>query len=501
MSKKLVRSLAIAAVFTGGFFVVDTVQEAQTAQAASSTKIDGYTYSAEVVEALNEINRIRKASGLQPYKINPSLTKSAESHAKYLVTHVKSTSHNQTTGKAGFTGVDFDARAKSAGYTVVSGGEAIAYGNLSVKNTIAELIEGIYHRKTILGSHYDTVGIGKNGNALVIVADNSDNNDGVQYMYPYNGQKDAPTLFDVKEKPDPLAKYGVKTSGYMLSFTPNVALSWFSDNIMTLKDSKGVNVAIFNKNNIADTDGNTLYIVPKAELKKGEKYTVNVTYYDIDEAKHTHSWSFTTAGTSTQPTTPTAPTTPVTPPLTDFSKYTKSFADFKANEWWASDMAWAIDRELITGYTGILNPKTKKYETQLKPYNQLTEAHFLMIMFRYLAPEEYKGTKATSKWTYNVPYKLAKKYNLPTLGDESSATKKNLAAQGIRRGKLAQILVSKHEGKQITETAAINFLMNNQISTAKTVEEFNANQVLTRAQVSAFLRRHEAFVLTNNRGH
>lgn len=491
MSKNLVRSLAIAAVFTGGFFAVDAVQEPQTVQASSSTQIDGYTYSAEVVEAFNEINRIRQASGLQPYKIDPFLSKSAESHAKYLTTHVKTASHDQVSGKSGFTGATYRDRAKSAGYTINSGSEAVGYGNVAIKRQVSDLIEGIYHRETILNSLYDTVGIGTNGNAFVVVVDDKDNFGDEVVMYPYNGQKDAPTLFDVKEKPDPLAKYGVKTSGYMISYSPKETLGWFGGHTMTLKDSRGTNVALQNKNNEPDKNVNTLYIVPKAELKKGEKYTVNVTYVAMDDKKYNHSWSFTTAGTSTQPTTPTQPGI-------DYSQYTKKFADFNPKEWWAGDMVWAVDRGYISGYTGIYNAKTKKYETLLKPNNQLTEAHFLMIMFRYLAPDEFKATKATSNWTYNVPYILAKKYNLPTLANESSTTKKNLASQGIRRGKLAQILVSKHEGKQVSEATAINFLIKTGITSQKTVKEFNANQILTRSQVSAFLQRHEQYVESLN---
>ncbi|WP_432357010.1 hypothetical protein [Sporosarcina sp. UB5] len=80
------------------------------------------------------------------------------------------------------------------------------------------------------------------------------------------------------------------------------------------------------------------------------------------------------------------------------------------------------------------------------------------------------------------------------LANESSTTKQKLATQGIRRGKLAQILVSMHEGKPVSEAAAINFLIKNKITSAKTVQEYNANQILTRAQVSAFLQRHEQFV-------
>src|SRR5690606_39465978 len=130
------------------------------------------------------------------------------------------------------------------------------------------------------------------------------------------------------------------------------------------------------------------------------------------------------------------------PPM-NLEKYNSKFADFNPKAWWASDMAWALDRGYISGYGKELNPKTKKYEENLKPGNQLTEAHFLMIFFRYIAPDEYKATKATTGWSYNVPYQLAKKYNLPTLANESSTAKKDLAAKGIKRGKLAQLMVSK----------------------------------------------------------
>lgn len=501
MTKSLARSLAIAAVFTGGYLTADVLQEPHAVH-ASSHQIDGYTYSADVVEAFNEINRIRKATGLQPYKIDPFLSKSAESHAKYLVTHVKGGSHDQTPGKSGYTGTDYKARAKAAGYTINIGTESVVYGGGTTKKKISDIVEGIHHRDSILNSSFDRVGVGLNGNALVIVSDNSDSSQGEAVSYPYNGQKDAPTLFDVNEKPDPLAKYGVKTSGYMVSYKPSEALNWFGGHTMTLRDSNGSAVVLHNKNNEPDLSGNTLYIVPKAELKKGETYTVNVTYMDIDDNKHSHSWSFTTEGSgSVVAPPPTNPSKPTPPPTTDYSKYSKQFADFNPNAWWAKDMVWAVERGYISGYGNVKNPKTGKYENYLRPGNTLTEGHFLMIMFRYIAPDEYRAVKPASKWSYSAPYTLAKKYNLPTLGNESSASKKAYATQGIRRGKLAQLLVSMHEGKPVSESTAINFMMKNKITMAKSVKEFNANQILTRAQVSAFLQRHEAYVESLNTGH
>ncbi|MEK3763423.1 CAP domain-containing protein [Solibacillus sp. FSL K6-4121] len=496
MSKDLIRSLAIAAVFTGGFFAVDAVQETHTAH-ASSTQIDGYTYSAEVVEAFNEINKHRKATGLQPYKIDPFLSKSAESHAKYLVTHVKGASHEQTSGKSGYTGKNFTERAKSAGYTIKFGSEAASYGtSINIKRDIADFIEAIFHRDTILSPIYETVGIGIVGGAFVVVTDSSDGMRKSDVSYPYNGQTEAPTLFDVTEKPDPLQKYGVKTSGYMISYTPKENLGWLGGHTMTLKDSKGVSVPLWNKNNEPDEGLNTLYIVPKAELKSGEKYTVNVTYTDIKDKVHSHSWSFTTAGKASQtpPKESSKPTTPSAPSNPDFKQYASMYADFNPNAWWASDMAWALDRGYLSGYGKELNPKTKKYEEYLKPGNQLTEAHFLMIFFRYISPDEYRATKATSNWAYSVPYQLAKKYNLPTLANESSTAKKNLASQGIKRGKLAQLMVSKDLGKTVSETDAINYMIKNKLTSAKTIKDYNATQILTRAQVSAFLKNHKRLV-------
>lgn len=486
MPKNLIRSLAIAAVFSAGVYTADVMQKPIEVH-ASSTQIDGYDYSAEVVEAFNEINRIRQSAGLQPYKIDPFLSKSAESHAKYLTTHVKDGSHYQTAGKSGFTGRDYEERAKSAGYTITSGAEAIAYGGSTKKSLVNQLVEAIFHRNVLLNAGYDTVGIGVDGSALVIVTDDTDRQSTGSVAYPYNGQKDAPTLFDVNEEPDPLAKYGVRTSGYMISYNPKETLGWFGGHKMTLKDSKGNLVPLYNKDNEPDKSINQLYIVPKNELKHGETYKVDVTYTDIDDQKHSYSWSFTTAGTQTQQ----PPTTPTQPPTKDLSQYSKRFGDFDPKQWWAEDMAWAVDKGIISGYGNTWNPKTKKYETHLKPNNQLTEAHFLMIFFRFAAPVEYENLQPTSKWLFNKPYQLAKRYNMPTLANESSETKKKLADGGIRRGKLAQLLISFHERKQVTETYAINFMISEGLTAAKTIKDYNANQILTRGQISAFLQRYE----------
>ncbi|WP_432360522.1 SH3 domain-containing protein [Sporosarcina sp. UB5] len=183
-----------------------------------------------------------------------------------------------------------------------------------------------------------------------------------------------------------------------------------------------------------------------------------------------------------------------TPPVDtpkDYSAYAEKFADFSTSAWWRDDMIWAIDRGLIRGYNNEWNAKTKKYETQLQPNTQLTEAHFLTIFFRYAQKDEIASVKNTSSWSRSGIYSMAKKYKMPVLANENS---KALAEKGIRRGKLAQLMASYHYGKTVSETTAIQFFMGNGLTTATSIDEYKPDQILTRAHISAFIQRYETFV-------
>ncbi|MCY9549436.1 SH3 domain-containing protein [Lysinibacillus xylanilyticus] len=187
------------------------------------------------------------------------------------------------------------------------------------------------------------------------------------------------------------------------------------------------------------------------------------------------------------------PTTPVTT-TQDYSAYAKKFADFSTTAWWRDDMIWAIDRGLISGYGNVWNAKTKKYETQLQPNTQLTEAHFLTIFFRYAQKDELASVKNTSSWNKSGLYNMAKKYKMPVLANEESTASKGLADKGISRGKLAQLMASYHSGKTVSQNDAIQFFMDNGITTATSIGGYNPDQILTRSQISAFIQRYESFV-------
>ncbi|QDP99170.1 SH3 domain-containing protein [Lysinibacillus fusiformis] len=178
----------------------------------------------------------------------------------------------------------------------------------------------------------------------------------------------------------------------------------------------------------------------------------------------------------------------------DYSAYVKKFADFSTTAWWRDDMIWAIDRGLISGYGNVWNAKTKKYETQLQPNTQLTEAHFLTIFFRFAQNDELASVKNTSSWNKSGLYNMAKKYKMPVLANEESTASKDLADKGIRRGKLAQLMASYYYGKTVSQNEAIQFFMDNGITTATSIGDYNPDQILTRSQISAFIQRYESFV-------
>lgn len=187
--------------------------------------------------------------------------------------------------------------------------------------------------------------------------------------------------------------------------------------------------------------------------------------------------------------------TPVTPlePKPDYSSYTKQYADFSTTAWWKDDMIWAIDKGLIKGDSTIKNAKTNKFETHLLPNRQLTEAHFLTIFFRYAEKDELASAKGTSSWSRSGVYNLAKKYNMPVLASEKTKASRALAEQGIRRGKLAQLMASYYYGKTVSENTAIQFFINNGLTTQTSIKTFEPDNILTRAHISAFIQRYESF--------
>ncbi|WP_347723941.1 CAP domain-containing protein [Lysinibacillus capsici] len=492
MSKKFLKAFAIATAFAAGVASINYIAPTPVAEAQQS--VANYTYSAQVTQYLKELNAVRKASGAPELTIDARLSESAQNHAVYVSTHGfnANTAHTQDRGKSGFSGVTTEDRFVAVGgnlsnYGILS--EAVAFSQSGISDAFSNLLESTGHRLILLAGGSDTVGIGISGNTIVFVNTDNSNTDNVGYKsikYPYNGQTDVDTAYNLTNvSASPLTKYGVSKSGYVVSFSPDSVKRNSTFNI-ELYDSKNVRVDTLNPKNQSDGTRYFFYTIPKAELKKGEKYTAKATWTDDDGNPQSETWSFTTAGKST--TDPSNPTNPSKPPVgsIDVSK----FADYRADQYWAEDFQWAVNRGIINGYQNVYNPTTKKYENLLKPNTNLTENQMLSVLLRYFKPDELASTKPKTSWVADVNYQLASKYGLPVNG-ANTASKQTFANKDITRGNFARILASMHHGRMVSQKEAIQFLRDYGLTTAKTDKDFMPTSSLTRAHAVAFFHRYE----------
>lgn len=492
MSKKFLKAFAIATAFAAGVSSINYIAPTPVAEAQQT--VANYTYSAQVTQYLKELNAVRKASGAPELTIDARLSESAQNHAVYLNAngHSLGEGHSEDRNKSGFTGVTVEERFKAVGGSMENYGtlsEALASSGAGLKTAFEGLLESTGHRSILLAGYSDTVGIGISGTTIVIVtADNktTENENYTSVKYPYNGQTNVDTAYDLASvSSSPLTQYGVSKSGYIISVAPRSSKYGSAYNIV-LTDSKGTRVETLNPTNKADGGFKYFYIIPKAELKKGEKYTAKATWTDDDGNPQSETWTFTTAGKST--TDPSNPTNPSKPPVgnIDVSK----FADYNANQYWAEDFQWAVNRGIINGDQNVYNPVTKKYENLLKPNTNLTENQMLSVLLRYFKPDELASTKPKTSWVADVNYQLANKYGLPVNG-ANTASKKALANKDITRGNFARILASMHYGRTVSQPVAIQFLRDYGLTTAKTDKDFMPTSSLTRAHAVAFFHRYE----------
>ncbi|MGY4797236.1 CAP domain-containing protein [Lysinibacillus fusiformis] len=453
--------------------------------AEAQQSVANYTYSAQVTQYLKELNAVRKASGAPELTIDARLSESAQNHAVYVATH--GATHTQERGKSGFTGETVKDRFIAVGSNpseYISFSEALAFA----PKAFANLLESTSHRTLLLAGGVDTVGIVISGNNLVFVLTDNKNTENQSYTtvkYPYNGQINVDTAYNLTNvEGSPLTQYGVTKSGYVVSFSPDSVKRNSAFNI-ELYDSKNIRVDTLNPKNQSDGTRYFFYTIPKAELKKGEKYTAKATWTDDNSNAQSETWSFTTVGKST--TDPSYPTNPSKPPVgsIDITK----FADYRADQYWAEDFQWAVNRG-INGYQNVYNPVTKKYENLLKPNTNLTENQMLSVLLRYFKPDELASTKPKTSWVADVNYQLASKYGLPVNG-ANTASKKALANKDITRGNFARILASMHYGRTVSQPVAIRFLRDYGLTTAKTDKDFMPTSSLTRAHAVAFFHRYE----------
>ncbi|WP_028987434.1 CAP domain-containing protein [Thermicanus aegyptius] len=469
----------------------------QASAESDKVMVDGFEYPKTHLEALEYYNEIRRNVGVQEVKLDPYLTKAAENHANYLYKNKGKykliDGHFEDSKRDGFTGERSWDRAYSAGldkkHSIM---EAIHFGASSIKNGIDYLINAPGHRNLLLNYSLEKIGFAIVGDIVVIdVAYIFKPTDPPAYTYPYDGQTDVDISYWGREIPNPVEEFGLKTSGFIITFNPDQELGEpyidSEDMEPSLVDSKG-NAVPFYFNKYA-------YIIPKEPLKYGETYTVNVKY----TKGRSLTWSFTTKKAPVG----SNPDNPKNDPV-DLT-IAKGYADFQENKYWSENMAWAIKEGLIAGYEEK-NPKTGKVEKLLKPQGQLSEAQFLTILFRYSESSEMLiTTPKDPKWWASVPYQIAEKLGVPTKG---SLKDKNKANAPMTRGEMAVILASYYNikyngGKALNEREAVQMMYDMGLSngypdangnTPKTYESYGTKNILLREHVVTFMRNYDNYL-------
>ena len=270
----------------------------------TEVEASSYNYSADQLRALSTLNKLRAEAGMKPVKLDPFLTKAATNHWNYLWVNSSAEGHSETKGNKNFTGVTVKDRVKAVGGSVGDKlGENIVFRTTGHPDGVTQLVhEAPLHRETLLDPDLQSVGFevekGNPKGMHVIVAriDKYEQRD-TDHVYPIPNMKDVNPLFGGNEIPDPLKDYGIDQSGHILTYWMPGEIYIFEDKDFSfiLKDSKGAIVPAF----VEFSYGGAGRLIPKKELKYGEKYTATVKW-EAKEYNKTggRTWSFTTA---TQP--------------------------------------------------------------------------------------------------------------------------------------------------------------------------------------------------------
>lgn len=265
-------------------------------------------------------NYRREQVGLPPLAARDALNSVAQNHTAYMLAN-QTLTHDEVSGKAGYTGASPDARIQAA-YPTNANAEVVAGANkwtsvanaqlsLSPKDSlVSDLINAPFHRAALLGS-YGSAGsgyaesVGPNGSGTaayyyqtVDLADASKGGtDNQMVAYPFDGQADVPGSWVNSESPNPAPGYENKTMGYPVSLQAiNTSLQFNADSF-TITDAQGRNVDCLKvdsrSSGLSGAARGLAICTPLASLASGQRYSVAVSGTLGGQAVNLN-WSFTT---------------------------------------------------------------------------------------------------------------------------------------------------------------------------------------------------------------
>lgn len=275
----------------------------------------------QIGSGLARINEARAAIGVPPLKRNAALDAAATAHANYYRLNFGDPAlagnglHYETPGKPGFTGADFAARARAAGYSGSINENVGVSGSMLV--SIEWFLDVINHRLTLIDPRYTDVGFGvvNEGKIKIEVIDLGT----VKWLsqieptwtpWPPPDSTGIGLRFD-GEGGSPLSDQKLPT-GYPITLKYNGAgtVSYGSAKLT----AGGTTVPHVAKVGTGFITKNTYVIAALAPLSPGTTYTITVEGI-ANSQPFTRTWSFTTRGTAIapSPTPPPAPSPAATP--------------------------------------------------------------------------------------------------------------------------------------------------------------------------------------------
>ena len=283
---------------------------AVTPPAGAPPQVAGAPAATGVVatDGLNWINYRRGQIGMPVLTRNAQIDIAAQRHSEYQRTN-NTVTHDQTSGKPGFTGVGLVARLEQAGYTFTQNAN-YAYGEvISATNSTSgaymaeELITAIYHRFVIFEPRFQEIGTGSATNASgynYFTTDFASNNGygpgigrGNVVTWPAAGQTGVTRNFlSDYEAPDPVPE--LNEVGYPVSVHADID-STLTATTFTMRPRGEADVAVKLLTRPLDgiSPSSGAAVVPLAVLRAATTYDVTFAG-TLGGAAVNRSWSFTT---------------------------------------------------------------------------------------------------------------------------------------------------------------------------------------------------------------
>ena len=281
---------------------------------STSTGFSGQDASAPALtnnvgtDGFNWINYRRSQAGIGVLARNAMLDRAAQAHSDYQKLNGEVT-HDEVSGKQGFTGATPEARVRAAGYVLegdhYATGEIIAATSSNTGFYLAEqLVTAIYHRFVMFEPLFKEMGSGSATTSANYVYFTTELAATRGYSpglashgiatWPVNGQTGVQSNFlSDYEEPDPVPDRN--EVGYPISVHANLTETVLVQSF-TVRPRGGANLATYLL--VAGQDKNTTMdsvaaIIPKSPLAANTVYDVTFTG-TVGGAAVTRTWSFTT---------------------------------------------------------------------------------------------------------------------------------------------------------------------------------------------------------------